>query len=364
MTQRIGTAATLPLQDLQTFHKNPRRGNVPAIQESIVKNGQFKPLIVNAGTHTGRKNEVLAGNHTLLAMRELSGTEHELTDVDVYLVDVTDEEANRIVLADNRTSDLGTYDQHDLVALLTDLDHDLDGTGYDYDDLDDLSALLEGLPTPTEDWNPGDGDADADDEEGTAYEDREEDTTPDGDGDDQELTEEEYAEEIREHVQKYTHAATAPVYTPQEEEPPALSELIDSSKTENLLSRIDAARGVPEDVKKFLREAARRHTVINFKKVAEWYAHQPGEIQELAEQQALVIIDLQDALREGYASLTGELRKYALEETGYDDSDPDPANRNPHLDYTEEDEEIRLRARARTAAAAAANPERTNEEKK
>lgn len=179
MTQRIGTAATLPLKEIQTFHKNPRRGNVPAIQESIIKNGQFKPLIVNAGTHTGRKNEVLAGNHTLLAMRELAGTEHELTEADVYLVDVTDEEANRIVLADNRTSDLGTYDQHDLVALLTDLDHDLDGTGYDYDDLDDLSALLEELPAPvshdpgTHELGDEDGDADADEEDG-------EDETPSG----------------------------------------------------------------------------------------------------------------------------------------------------------------------------------------
>lgn len=176
MTQRIGTAATLPLHEIQTFHKNPRRGNVPAIQESIVKNGQFKPLIVNAGTHTGRKNEVLAGNHTLLAMRELAGTEHALTDVDVYLVDVTDEEANRIVLADNRTSDLGTYDQHDLVALLTDLDHDLDGTGYDYDDLDDLSALLEEIPAPR-DHEPGthelrDGDPDDDEDDEDEDEDR------------------------------------------------------------------------------------------------------------------------------------------------------------------------------------------------
>lgn len=354
MTKRIGAAATLPLEEVQTFHRNPRRGNVPAIQESIIKNGQFKPLIVNAGTHTGRKNEVLAGNHTLLAIRELSGTEHELTEVDVYLVDVTDEEANRIVLADNRTSDLGTYDQHDLVALLTDLDHDLDGTGYDYDDLDDLSALLEGLPSPTENWDPHDDDSEGndpdDDWDPTETDDRGEDTTPDGDRDGGELTDEEYRGEIDRLHDKYTHAATAPVYEPQEEEPPALSELVDTSKTEKLLTRIDAAEGVPADVKGFLRAAAHRHTVINFKKVAEWYAHQPGEIQELAEQQALVIIDLQDALRHGYARLTGELRRYALQESGYDDAHPDPQHRNPHLDLTPEDEAIRGNARTRSNA--------------
>lgn len=121
---------------LQHYHQNARRGNVDAIAESLTANGQYKPIVVNAGTHTGRPDEVLVGNHTLDAAVAL-GWEH----LDVVVVDVTDAHARRIVLADNRTSDLATYDSDALIELLQGSD-DLSGTGYDSTFLDDLSAHL------------------------------------------------------------------------------------------------------------------------------------------------------------------------------------------------------------------------------
>lgn len=134
------TTVQLPVADLRTYHRNPRKGDPRVIAESLTVNGQYRPIVVNAGTHTGRPAEVLAGNHTLMAARDL-GWE----TVAAVTVDVDDDQAARIVAADNRTADLATYDDRLLAELLADLP-DLDGTGYDLGDLEALEAsLLEGL---------------------------------------------------------------------------------------------------------------------------------------------------------------------------------------------------------------------------
>lgn len=137
-----GTPERLPIADLATYHRNPRRGDVPAIRASLLVNGQYRPVVVNRGTHTGRPNEVLAGNHTLLAHRELVTTDPAWAHLDAWVIDVDDDQAARIVTTDNRTADLGGYDDRLLAELLTDLP-DLDGTGYDPGDLDDVLARLD-----------------------------------------------------------------------------------------------------------------------------------------------------------------------------------------------------------------------------
>jgi len=83
---------------------------------------------------------VLAGNHTLIAALALGWDQLAAT-----YVDVDDEQAARIVLVCNRASDLGRYDDADLLEILKELDATeagLGGTGYADDDLDDLLALL------------------------------------------------------------------------------------------------------------------------------------------------------------------------------------------------------------------------------
>lgn len=127
----------IPVRELRTFHLNPRKGDVESIRESLRVNGQYKPIVVNVGTHTKRKNEVLAGNHTLLAARD-EGWSH----ISVCWVDVDADQAARIVAADNRTADRGSYDESLLVELLGELP-DLKGTGFNQGDLDALVSLLE-----------------------------------------------------------------------------------------------------------------------------------------------------------------------------------------------------------------------------
>ena len=136
--------ASIPVDDLNTFHRNPRRGDIESIAKSLRKHGQYKPIVVNSGTQTGRRNEVLAGNHTLMAARHL-GWER----IDVAVVDVDEDSAASIVLADNRLADLGDYDASDLHDLLESLES-LEGTGFGQADFDALlPASLPWLFTKT-----------------------------------------------------------------------------------------------------------------------------------------------------------------------------------------------------------------------
>ncbi len=55
---------------------------------------------------------------------------------------------------------------------------------------------------------------------------------------------------------------------------PDISELYDDTKTQELISRIRSASLEP-DIEKFLLCAAERHTVFNFSRIADYYAHAP-----------------------------------------------------------------------------------------
>lgn len=134
--------------ELALYHQNPRVGDVDAIVHSLRAHGQYKPVVVNRGTHTGRPLEVLAGNHTVKAFRDLTEAEPDddrWQQVHCWVVDVDDDRAARIVAVDNRTSDLGSFDDQVLADLLSSLP-DLEGTGYSGDDLDILNDILDGPP--------------------------------------------------------------------------------------------------------------------------------------------------------------------------------------------------------------------------
>lgn len=127
----------VPVKDLRLFHSNPRIGDVAEIATSLRVNGQYRAIVVNRGTHTGRPMEVLAGNHTLKAARDL-GWE----TINAHLLDVDEDQATRIVLADNRTAELGEIDTDILLEIAQGLD-DLEGTGYTDED---IAALLPDEP--------------------------------------------------------------------------------------------------------------------------------------------------------------------------------------------------------------------------
>lgn len=123
------------LDKLRPHPKNPRQGDVGAIHESIEHNGFYGVVVAQRST-----GYILAGNHRYLAARHAGAKE-----IPVAWVDVDDDAALRILLADNRTNDLASYDDHALAELLQGLMTEtgtLDGTGYDGDALDELLAEL------------------------------------------------------------------------------------------------------------------------------------------------------------------------------------------------------------------------------
>lgn len=159
----VNTTTSIHPSELSTYHRNARRGNVDAILGSLRANGQYKPIVVNIGTHTGRRNEVLAGNHTLMAFRnlaEMHPTDVRWNEILVHWVDVDEDRAARIVLADNRTAEDSTYDDVVLYDLLKDLGDDLSGSGFSEDDMSRFGYLDKLFGNPDEgDDGPQDYDA-------------------------------------------------------------------------------------------------------------------------------------------------------------------------------------------------------------
>ncbi len=113
------------------------------------------------------------------------------------------------------------------------------------------------------------------------------------------------AEEMEEEEKKYTMKTNIPQYEIKGEIP-ELNELVDVSKTNELLRRIKESN-VSEEEKRFLRLGAYRHLCFNYTKIAEYYAQADKEMQELMEDSALVIIDFEDAIAKGYVQLSEQV---------------------------------------------------------
>lgn len=246
------TTETVPLTDLRPHPDNARVGDVGAIKESLETNSQYRPIVVTTdGT-------ILAGNHTYKAALALGWETIAVTRLDL---EPGSAEARRIMLADNRTAELGGYDNAALLSLLEGVDSDLGsivGTGFDTETLQQLKDLVEGIivdPAPAPEW------------------------------------------------EKYTNAINVPQYLPNDRKPP-VGELYDPARTDRLLLAIDEAEDLPADIRDFLRAAAYRHTVINYRKVADFYANSDESIQRLIADSALIIIDPADAIAKGYAKLS------------------------------------------------------------
>ena len=188
-------------------------------------------------------NIVIAGNGTLEAAKSLGWTEIE---VSVCPSDWDTDTAKAYALADNRSAELAEWGEDVLAAQLAELDE----KGWDISELGFTSKEFEDMQRNEE--NP------------------------------------------------YTKTVNLPQYDIVGDKP-VISDLYDDAKVQDLSQEIKTA-GLPEDVETFLLLAANRHTVFNYSKIAEYYAYMDPEVQELMEKSALVIIDLDDAMKYGYAT--------------------------------------------------------------
>jgi hypothetical protein len=145
-TQKVweGNAAlrrlVVEIDSLAPHPQNPRVHDLPAIRESLREFGQQRPvLVVPPGRIDPTRATIIAGHGTTAA-----AAEEGWTHIAIVTSDLSDADIDRYLAADNRTSDLGTYDDRQLLGLLGRLDEvGYSGTGYQHDDLAELRALLD-----------------------------------------------------------------------------------------------------------------------------------------------------------------------------------------------------------------------------
>tara|TARA_R100000951_G_scaffold116436_2_gene128257 strand:+ start:86 stop:817 length:732 start_codon:yes stop_codon:yes gene_type:complete len=122
----------------------------------------------------------------------------------------------------------------------------------------------------------------------------------------------ENTDDVKEEEEMLSKNIKAPSYEPKNVKPNE-AELYNENKTKELIQKIGLAN-ITEDEKDFLIKAAYRHTVYNYQNIADFYAHSNKEVQELMEESALVIIDLNDAITNGFVTLTENIKKLHTEE--------------------------------------------------
>ena len=127
-----------PVDGLKFLPGNPRRGDVAACKRSLQRFGQRKPIVVR------EDGTVEAGNTTLRAALELGWSE-----IAVVAFGDDDATAKAFALADNRTSELGSFDVEALRAMAVEVDAAdpelLLAASYD---LDELLGKREGKNDP------------------------------------------------------------------------------------------------------------------------------------------------------------------------------------------------------------------------
>jgi hypothetical protein len=103
----------------------------------------------------------------------------------------------------------------------------------------------------------------------------------------------------------YSTNVESPIYSITDEKPDE-KELYNLEAYNRLISKIEAS-DLPDDKKEFLKLASTRHIEFNYKKIAEFYAHEEKLVQELMEENALVIIDYGKAIELGFVKLYADL---------------------------------------------------------
>lgn len=130
-----------PVAKLQTHPENAKKGDQESIDDSVDQNGFYGTVLVQRST-----GYIVVGNH-----RYRTAIAKGAETIPVLLADLTDEQARRIMLADNRTSDLGTYDNAKLLDLIRKVQDDAEssdaeaaliGTGYDNTSVEALVARV------------------------------------------------------------------------------------------------------------------------------------------------------------------------------------------------------------------------------
>lgn len=129
----------LPIEDVSEWENNARihtRQNLDALKTSLGKFDQYKPIIVQKSSM-----RIIAGNGTYLAARSL-GRKNILCNI----IDISDEEAEALSIADNRTGLLSQWEESVLTENLKKIQEqgNLELTGFDSVDLEKMLSFQNG----------------------------------------------------------------------------------------------------------------------------------------------------------------------------------------------------------------------------
>ena len=246
------------LDKIKPYKNNPRNNKkaIDKVAKSIQEYGFKVPCVLDS-------NFVLITGHTRYEAAKKIGMKKIPC---IIADDLSTAKANAFRIADNKVAEYSTWDMEKLKEELSKIqleDIEFDEMGFD----DDFSLEKLGLVTM---------------EEGT-------------DGDEN--------EEIDE---KYSSKTNIPQYDIQGLNV-KLGDCIDKWKYLELIDEIENSN-VSDAQKKFLKMAATRHIRFIYKNIAEYYAATDSEMQRLMEHSALVIIDIDDAIKNGFARLTKEVK--------------------------------------------------------
>jgi hypothetical protein len=217
---------------------------VAQIAASIKEFGWTNPILIDGD------NGIIAGHGRLMAARKLGMTEVPT----IELSDLSESQKKAYVIADNNLALNADWDEALLkieLENLKDLSFDLDILAFDDEFLTNL------------------------------------------------LDEEEDEENM------YTQKVDIPTYEPSEIKP-NVKDLYDDSKAFDLIEKIKASK-LPQAEKDFLMLTAGRHVVLNFQLIADYYAHSERPVQQLMEDSALVIVDIDNAIANGWVNLSKKL---------------------------------------------------------
>lgn len=240
----------VPVEELTPNPKNPNQhpeNQVELLAKVIKAQGWRAPVTVST-----RSGMIVRGHGRYLAGKLLGCPAP--VDYQDYATEA-DEMAD--LVADNRIAELAEMDKKMLAEIMSQFDEEsLSLTGYTPSEFDELaSSLSEEL--------------------------------------DQEAAE----------AERYSQKIATPVYEITGETP-ELHELCDTTKYYELLRDIESDGSIDEDEREFLRLAAARHIVFNYRNIAEYYAAASPAMQGLMEDSALVIIDANKAIENGFMSLS------------------------------------------------------------
>ena len=241
-----------PLTEIRPYENNPRLndGAVDAVAASIKAFGWKVPIVVD------RDGVIVAGHTRYKAAKKLGMTSAPCIVAD----DLTPEQVRAFRVADNKTAELAEWDLDALAEELKAID-------------------LAPLDINMEDFGFNDTDLAGSDE---------------------------HSDEI-EAEEKYSTKIDPVHYEPTMPEPPPLSICYNLDECNRRIAAAQSA-DIPEELRAFLTAAAYRHARFRYDYIAEYYAHASAEVQQLFEDSGLVVVDFQDAIKNGWVEMKAQLK--------------------------------------------------------